>query len=94
MASLSIIARQPRKRFANLDAVDVGRDRPPRPGDFLGGVGLEIEHVLMRRPADQVDQDDRFVRRAHARRFLGPQKLRQRKPSDAETANLEETATR
>ena len=51
---------QPRQRLADLDAGDVGRDRPPRAGDLLRRVGLEVEHVLVRRPADQVDQDDRL----------------------------------
>ena len=68
---------QARKGLADLDAGDVGGDRPPRAGDFLGRVRLQIEHVLMRRPADQVDQDHRFLRRPHAGGRLGPQQLRQ-----------------
>jgi hypothetical protein len=41
-------ARQARKRFADLHAIDIGGDGPPRTGDFLRRVRLEVEHVLMR----------------------------------------------
>ncbi len=49
--------RQAGEGFANLDAGDIGGDRPPRAGDLLGRVRLQVEHVLMWRPADQVDED-------------------------------------
>ena len=57
------VARQTRKRFANLDSGDVGVDWFEFAADFLGSAGLEIDHVLVRRPARQEDHNDRFVRR-------------------------------
>ena len=85
--------RQPRERLADLDAGDVGRDRPPRPGDLLRGVGLEVEHVLVRRPADQVDQDDRLVR-PPPRLGLGPQEARAASARRGRAPPPEETSPR
>ena len=83
---------QPREGFANLDAGDVGGGRLPRAGDFLGGVGLEIEHVLVRRAADQVDQDHRLVRRPDPGGRLGPQEAGQGEAAKAQGADPEEAA--
>jgi hypothetical protein len=44
---------EPWQGLADLHAGDVSRGRLPRPGDFLGGVGLEVKQVLMRRAADE-----------------------------------------
>ncbi len=82
---------QARQGLADLDSRDIGRGRLPRAGDFLGGVRLEVEHVLMRRAADQVDQDHRFLGRADARVGLGSKQLRQGQPAQAKGADLEET---
>ena len=83
---------EPGKGLANLDAGDVGRDRLPRAGDFLGGVGLEIEHVLVRRAADQVDQDDRLVRRADPGGRLSPQEAGEGEAAKPQGPDPEEAA--
>ncbi len=69
--------RQLRKGFADLNARNASRDRLPRPGDFLWGIGLQIEHVLMRRAADQVNQDYGLVRGTYSRGRLCSEKMRQ-----------------
>ena len=44
--------------FANVDAWRAGRDRAELAAHLDRRVGLEIEHVLRGRPAEQVKQDD------------------------------------
>ena len=40
---------------------NVGRDRPPRTGDLFRREWLQVEHVLVRRAADQINHDDRLL---------------------------------
>ena len=65
-ANLSIIVGEPRQVLADLDAGDVRGDRLELAADLGRGVRLEVEHVLVRRPAGQEDHDDRLVRAADA----------------------------
>src|SRR5262245_15580950 len=59
-----------RERFANLNAGNFGGDRLEFAAYFLGCVGLEVPHVLMRRPAAQENIDYGLVRmRAAGHRF-------------------------
>ena len=52
--------RQPRKMLADLHAGHTGRDGTKRPAIFGRRVGLQVEHVEVGRPAEQVDQDARL----------------------------------
>jgi hypothetical protein len=52
---------EPGEGLANLHPGDHGRGRLPRAGDLPGGAGLEIKQVLVRRAANQIDEDDRLV---------------------------------
>ncbi len=49
--------RQPGKRFADLDARDIRRNRLPGPGNFFRRLRLQIKHILMGRSSHQIDQD-------------------------------------
>jgi hypothetical protein len=65
-----------RERLANLDASDLGRDRLELAADLLRGVGLEVPHILVGRPAAEEDVDDRFVRGTRdAARLFGAQDI-------------------
>ena len=55
--------RDPREDLADLDAGDVGGDRLELAPDLGGGLGLDVPHVLVRRPAAEEDVDHRLVRR-------------------------------
>ena len=59
-----------RQVLADLDAGHAGGDRLVWPADFLGGVGLQVEHVDVRRPA--------FEEQENARLCLG--RRRRRRP--------------
>ena len=67
--------------LGDFDAGDICADRLIRPSDLTGRVHFEVEHVLMRRRADQVNHDDRLVRLAEARQRLRLQQLRKRQPA-------------
>ena len=86
--------RQPRKCFANLESGHVRRDRPPRAGNFFWRQGLQVEHVLVGRPTDQVDHDHRLDRTTGPGRGLPPQELGQRQAADAQRPDLEEIPPR
>ena len=60
-----------REVLADVDAGDVGVDRLELAADVGRGVRFEVPHVDVRRPAGQVDVDDRLVRRADAGLGLG-----------------------
>src|SRR5579872_3413034 len=80
--------------LANLDAGDVGLDRLELAADIGRRVGLQVEHVLMRRAAGQVDHDDRLVGGSDARRGLGSQHVRERKPAQRQPADSQEVTSR
>ena len=48
---------QPGEDLGDLNARHLGRDRPERPADFLGRIGLHVPGVELRRAADQEQQD-------------------------------------
>ena len=81
MTNLSTIAAMLREQLADLDAGHVGLDRLELAADLARGVGLEVPHVLVRRPAGQVDVDDRLVLRAAALVGLGAKQVGQRQPA-------------
>ena len=56
--------REAREEFTDFDSGDIGADRPELAADLGGCVGLEVEHVEMRRSARKVDVDDCLVRGA------------------------------
>ena len=72
---------QARQVLADFNARHVGANGAKRTGDLAGSVGLEIQNVLMRRPANQIDQHDRLVRAAAAGPSVSSQQLRQRQSS-------------
>jgi hypothetical protein len=86
--------RHAREEFADLDAIHIRADGLVRSGDLARCIWLQIKHVLMRRSADEIDQDDRLVRVADARLVLQRQQLRQRQAEGAQTADFDEVATR
>ena len=51
---------QQRQMLANVDAGNAGRNRLERAANLRRGVRLEIEHIQVRRPAEQIDEDARF----------------------------------
>lgn len=65
--------RQLRHQLADLDPRHIGGDRAKLPADLRGRIGLEVDHVLVRRPARQEDHDHRLLPRTRSR--LGPQQL-------------------
>ena len=65
MAALCIHWAMPRQMLAELDAGDVGGNRLELAADPIRRVRLEIEHVLGRRPAEQIEEND-------ALRLAGP----------------------
>src|SRR5262249_23494604 len=86
-----------RQAFADLDAGNVGGDGPKFAADLGGGVRLEVPHVLRRRPAKQIEDDDVLGPAAMLGRtaLLGRQKLRQAEAAQrSERAGLERLAAR
>ena len=53
--------RLEREVFADLDAGNVRLDGIEVAPELLGGVGLEVVHVHVRRAARQVDEDNRLA---------------------------------
>src|SRR6266567_1177640 len=80
--------------LANLDAGNFGIDRLELAANFRRRVLLEIEHVLVGRPARQKDHDDRLVRLADAGLCLGAQQLRQRQAAQPKRADLQKIPAR
>ena len=65
-----------------------------RARDLARRIRLEVKHVLMRRTADQIDEDHRLLRIANARLRFHGQKIGQRKPERAQSPDLQEIAPR
>ena len=81
-----------RQMLANLDAGNVRLDRLELSANLRRRIHLDVEHVLMWRPAGQVDHDDRLVRSPDAGLRLRVQQLRQGQPAQAQSADLDEAA--
>jgi hypothetical protein len=75
-----------------LDARHAGGDRGELAADFGGGVHLQVVHVLVGRPAAEVDHDHGFVRILDAGLSLEGQELRERQAAESESADAEERA--
>src|SRR5438132_7410524 len=80
--------------LANLDAGNFSIDRLELAANFRRRVLLEIEHILVRRPARQKDHDDRLVRFANAGLRLGAQEFRQCQTAQREGADPEKIPAR
>ena len=72
------VRRQPRHQFADINAGNTSRDRLKLAANLGGGLGLEVEHVEMRRSTRKEDHDHRFFRRSKLADRLGPKDLGQR----------------
>ena len=74
-------ACQPWQVLADVEAGQRRGDRPELAPDAVGGIGLEVEHIDVRRAAEQVEHEDRSGRPARARggpaRGLHPARKRQ-----------------
>ena len=86
----------PRQQLADLHAGDLGGDRPELAPNLFGGFRLQVERVLMRQAARQVDHDHGLVRPARTVpcRCLGTQQLGERQAPQRQTADLEERPAR
>ena len=84
-----------RETLADLDAWNIRRDRLERTADVLGGLGLDLPHVLVRRTATQEDVDHRLVVHLRLAGRVGPQQigLVQAKGSHAQGTDLEHATT-
>ena len=86
--------RQARHMFANFDAGHIGRDRLELAAHFRRSVGLEVEHVLVRRPAGEEHHNDRFMRLRFAPRSrLGGENLGKGHSSHRQAADFQEIAS-
>ena len=54
------LLRNARQPVADLDARYRGGDRPKQTANAAGGLGLEVPHILLRRPAPQEQKETRF----------------------------------
>ena len=77
-------AGRAREQLGNLDSGHVRRDWLHHATNLARRVELQIEHVLMRRPARQEDVDDRLVRTPDARLRLRLQQLSQARAAEAQ----------
>jgi len=75
--------RELRKVFANLHAGDWRVNGLKLAPNFSGSIHLQIEDILVRRPAGQENHDHRLVRQANTGLGLGLQKLWQREAAKA-----------
>ncbi len=86
--------RHQRQVLADFDAGNVRLDRLELAADFRRRIHLQIERVLVRRPARQINHDDRFVRSPDAGRRFRLEKFRQRRAAQGKPANLEKIPPR
>ena len=63
--------------FVEVNARDIGANGPECAANLLGGIGLGVDQVLMRRSPRHVDHDHGLVGGADFLQFFGPQKFRQ-----------------
>jgi hypothetical protein len=76
------------KMLANLDAGNVGGDGTELASNLAWRICLQVEHVLMRRPARQKNHDDRLMGASDSRGGFGPKELWQGQPAEAKRTNL------
>ena len=77
--------------LANLKPGDGGRYRAELATNLRRGIHLQIEGILMRRPARQVHHDHSLVVGPEPSSCLGLQQLRQAQSSQSQSANAEKT---
>ena len=80
--------------LGDLDSGDIRPHRPVRPANLQWRIHLQVEHILMRRRANQVNHDDGLVRLANGGEVLGLEQLRERETTQRESADLDEIAPR
>ena len=85
--------RQQRHMFADFDAFHVRVNRGKLSAIFNRSQRLEVEHVLMRRPAWQEDHDDRLMIRPFSGRRFRLQQLRKTKSSHPQRADLNSSSS-
>jgi len=78
--------------FGDVDAGDVSPGGAVGAADLDGSVHFEIDHVLVRRGAGEVDHDDRFVGAFDAGEFLGGEHLREGETTEGEATDAEHVA--
>ena len=69
--------RAPRHVLGNVNARNVRGRGPMRSANLDRRVHLQVEHVLMRWRADEINHDDGLVRLANAGELLGLEQLRE-----------------
>ena len=88
--------RHERKLFTDLNAGNIGSYRAELATELRRSVGLEIPHVLMRRPAREENHDNRLVINPACHLStcrLGREDLRQTRPAQSEATDLKEGTT-
>lgn len=88
------MASNARKMFANLNSRNGRSDRFEFTPNFHRGVHLQVEHILVRRPARKKNHDDCFVRLLDAGGRFGFEKLWNGQTTEAQTADFEEISPR
>ena len=78
--------------LADLNAGNVGGDGLELPANLRGGVHFELEHVLVRGAAREIDHDDGLAGLAQTGLALGPQQLRHGQSTHAQGPDLDEVA--
>ena len=80
-----------RETLTDLDARNTGRERRERTADVLGGLGLDLPHVLVRRTTAQEDVAHGLVIHLRLAGRVGTQQigLGQTEGSDAQSTDLE-----
>ena len=86
--------RHEREGFADFDAGYVGSDRPERPADVVGGVGLGVPGVELAGAADQEEKDAIDILRLLGRVEEAEVGQRQADGAGAERADLEGSRAR
>ncbi len=83
-----------RQQFADVEARHPGVNGLELAANLDRGVRLEIDQVLVRRPAGQKDHDHGLVGVLDPGPRLGLQQLRQRQPAQGQAADLQKATPR
>ena len=86
-------AGEPGEQFAQLQAGNSRVDGAEFAADFDRRLGLEVDHVLVRRATRQKDLDDRLVGLASARLRLGTQQTGKRQLGQSDPAQPQASQT-
>ena len=86
---LARIRREPRQKLGDVEAGDLCADRSKLAADLRQRVRLRNDQTHLRRPAVEVDIDDRLARRTNPRGIFGAEHVRDSPPSKAHHALLQ-----